>query len=132
MSSGRDSAQPPYQPPAVPEEPALPEESTKTGPSLDDLVRETIDAHGDQASISPEVWDALLAVARRHPSQTAADITIANELVCAVLERRLERIRDDAGALDLCARRVAGTLWEDAPSRERLERLWNRLQGETP
>ena len=132
MSSGRDSAQPPYQPPAVPVEPALPEESAKIGPSLDDLVRETIDAHGDEASISPDVWNALLAVARRHPSQAAADVAIANELVCAVLDHRLERIRDDAGALALCARRVAETLWEDAPSRERLERLWNRLQREAP
>jgi hypothetical protein len=132
MSSGRDSAQPPFQPAPVPEEGAPPDESTKTGPSLDDLVRETIDAHGDQSSISPDVWNSLIAVARRHPAQAQADLAIVGELVSAVLNIRIERIRDDAGALAHCARRVAETLWEDGPSRERLERLWSRLQGESP
>ena len=124
-----NAPQQPYEP--APEEqvndPCSPE-----GPSLDDVVRETLDAQGGKEALAPEVREAFANIARRHASDQALDLPIVKELVDAVLACRLEQFRARPDLRRVATERIAETFWDDTPSRERLERLWKTLREGSP
>lgn len=102
------------------------------GPSLDEVVRETLNAQGMDQKLAPEVRREFDAIARRHAGKQTLDLPIAKEFVDAVLSCRFEQFRKQPEARAAATDRIARALWEDDPSRERLDRLWNTLREGSP
>lgn len=133
MTASSNAPQQPYEPPSEHLESGEPAESrgaSTEGWSLDEVVRETLDAHGGGDRLAPEVRQAFVNVAGRHAAAETVDVSIVQELVDAVLSCRFERFRSQAELRMAASQRIAQTLWEDEPSRERLQRLWNSLREE--
>ena len=129
MTASSNSPQQPYEPGS--EHLDSPGESAESRPSLDEVVRETLDAQGGGDQLAPEVRDAFVAVAQHHAEAETLGFSIAQQLVEAVLTCRFEQFRNEPELRAAASHRIAQTLWDDTPSRERLDRLWNSLRKES-
>lgn len=110
-----------------------PDGSNQSPPSPSDselmrqVLEETMAATDRGEAMDPKELEALLGVARRHAGRAFAMDPIAIDLVAAVLESRFgQQIADDELRRSMAVR-IAETLVEASPARERLESLWNHL-----
>ena len=127
MTSSNRAHEPSFEP--APQEQT--DQAVPGGPSLDEVVRQTLDTQGGEEGLAAEVKDAFAGVARLHADQIALDLAVTQELVDAVLSCRFEQFRKESPMRAAAAQRIAQTIWDDSPSRERLERLWHKLREGT-
>jgi hypothetical protein len=109
------------------------EQSSQPTPQSDDselmqqVLEETLAATNGSQPMNPREMQALADVARRHPGQAFSLDPVAIELVSAVLNTQFgEQIADGSERRSMAVR-IAETLVESDPARQRLESLWNRL-----
>lgn len=98
---------------------------------FDAVLRETETAFvaptgNDSASLAD-----LRHVARAHPGEPF-EPAIGAEMVRVLLDGQVSRMVSASRLWGQVCQRVADSLCEDPAGRERLERLWNHLQGRTP
>jgi hypothetical protein len=102
-------------------------DQVRDGVLLEKVVRQTLAAAESPAAVNPLDLQRLKAVAHRRRGQALAQEPVAVELVRAMLGPEfagLDRTPDRYLAMSA---QVAKTLLADPSSRERLERLWQRL-----
>lgn len=97
---------------------------------FDAVLRET-----ETAFIAPDPdGSAIIAdlrhVARARPSEPF-DAAIGAEMVRVLLDGQVSRMVSASRLWGQVCQRVAGSLCEDPAGRERLERLWKHLQGDS-
>ena len=71
----------------------------------------------------------LRQVARTYAGQPFELDTVGIDLVRALLDRQVSRTVAASRIWQQACRRIAQTLCDDPAARERLDRLWNHLQG---
>jgi hypothetical protein len=103
-------------------------ESTGDRALFDAVLRETESAFVGLDPDGSAVIADLRQVARAHPNQPF-DAAIGAEMVGVLLDAQVSRMVAASRMWGHVCRRVAGSLCEDPVARERLERLWNYLQG---
>ena len=94
---------------------------------MQQVLDETLAAAGARRPLESDEWEALLAVARRHSGQPLTVSPVARELVEAVLASRFRGLLRDPEVWTRTTLRIAETMLEDPPSRERLRSFWERL-----
>jgi len=95
---------------------------------FDAVLRETESAFVGLDPDGSAVIADLRHVARDHPGE-AFDASIGTEMVRVLLDEQVSRMVSASRMWGLVCNRVAASLCEDPVARERLERLWNHLQG---
>lgn len=95
---------------------------------FDAVLRETESAFVGLDPDGSAVIADLRQVARAHPGQHF-DASIGAEMVRVLLDAQVSRMVAASRMWGHVCGRVAGSLCEDPVARERLERLWNHLQG---
>lgn len=109
----------------VPSQPRPAESEKPDGSLLEKVLQQT--QLGSEGSPDEPLMAALLDVARRHKGRPLALDPVLVDLIEAIVRINLgQRAVKDAD-LGLMPRQIAETLWEDLPSRDRLERFWTRL-----
>jgi hypothetical protein len=92
------------------------------------VLREMASHLGAADSVAPEELQRLIGIARRRAGQTVDADVASVELVAEILSHRLGHVVSGESVWRALTEAVAGTLQDDPPSRERLARLWSRLQ----
>src|SRR5687768_11543543 len=110
------------QDPSHPEREKLPDR-----PDLEGLLEQALDVPRESDAANQIDVDALRAVVRRHRSAPFALDPMAVEMVEILL-----RSYFGAGDWSGPSLQIARTLFEDPVGRERMERLWNQLAGNSP
>jgi hypothetical protein len=127
-SSGYDSNHSTGRPP--PERDAEPKQTVPARDLLEQVLRQTL--NGASETADPAALEALSLVAARHRGRPLELQPVAVDLVHAVLSAQFPgQFGDAAGARELSAE-IARTLFDDPPSRHRLEALWSRLAETNP
>ena len=94
---------------------------------LKEVLGQTVAGFGSSRELSPEVYQALLDVARRFPGEPLSLDPIAIELVAASLSVQFPAF----ARRETLSRRmyawVAGSILDDPSARHRLAELWARL-----
>lgn len=94
---------------------------------LKQVMSQTVAGMTSTRELSPQVFAALLAVARRYPGEPLSLDPIAVELVAACLQVQMPAI----AAREALSRRmytwVATSLLDDPAAQQRLTELWARL-----
>jgi len=98
------------------------------GALFDAVLRETESAFVGLDPDGSAVIADLRHVARAN-SDKPFDAAIGTEMVRVLLDGQVSRIVSASRMWGLVCGRVAASLCEDPVARERLERLWNHLQG---
>ena len=112
--------------------PEIPEEST--GDSMDaslleSVLRQTAAMADSDEPPSRAEMDAVEEVARRLEGHRFALDPVVVELVGAMLLVQYGSQWNSPGLWRVVSERIAGRIFEDPLSRERMERLWDRLSG---
>jgi hypothetical protein len=97
---------------------------------FDAVLRETESALGTVGPDSAGFLADLREVARSHHGRSFEAETIGPAMVRVLLDRQVSRAVASSRMWRQVCDRVAETLCSDPASRERLERLWGRLQAE--
>ncbi len=106
------------------------DQGDSTDPKLfDQVLDETLSVAGESPAINPEDLQSLIKVAGRHADCPLTLDPVLIEIVQAILDARFNTKPVAANLWNAMARRVAETLWEDQPSRERIQKFWLRLCG---
>lgn len=94
---------------------------------LQEVMSQTLAGFTSTRELSPQVFAALLDVARRYPGEPLSLDPIAIELVAACLQVQFPAI----AAREALSRRmyawVASSVLDDPAARHRLQELWSRL-----
>jgi hypothetical protein len=120
---GKQAAAPDQQPAPAPDEGL---------PLLNQILEQTLRRPDQPAPQVAKEIAALAEVARRYPEQTTLVQPILEELIDAILSPHLDQMKLAAAARQAMLSELAHTLYDDTPSRERLEALWNGLQEKKP
>jgi len=97
---------------------------------LEEVLRQTSEVCDSEEPLDDADREALLEVARRYPSQPLCPRPVTVELVQAVLRTHFPAVSRTSELWEAISVQIAETLFEDAVSRERLNRFWHRLAGE--
>lgn len=109
----------------VPSEPRPTESERPEGSLLEKVLQETL--FGSGGSPDEPLMAALVEVARRHQGRPLSLDPVLVDLIQAIVRINLgQRAAKEVDYIAM-SRRIAETLWDDLPSRERLERFWTRL-----
>ena len=95
---------------------------------FDAVLRETESAFVGLDPDGSAVIADLRQVALAHPNRLF-DASVGAEMVRVLLDAQVSRMVAASRMWGHLCNRVAGSLCEDPVARERLERLWNHLQG---
>jgi hypothetical protein len=94
---------------------------------LQQVMNKTLAGYGSTRELNPQVYNALLEVARRHVGKPLSLDPVAIDLVAACLQVQLPLIT----ARETLSRRmytwIASSLLDDPAARQRLAELWARL-----
>lgn len=101
-------------------------------PLLNQILEQTLKRPDQPAPQVAKEIAALAEVARRYPDQTTLVQPILEELIDAILSPPLDQMKLAAAARQAMVSELAHTLYDDTPSRQRLEALWNGLQEKKP
>jgi hypothetical protein len=94
---------------------------------LQQVMSQTLAGYGSTRELSPQVYVALLDVAKRHPGEPLTLDPVAIELVAACLQVQMPAIvAREALSRRMCTW-VAGSILDDPAARQRLAELWARL-----
>jgi hypothetical protein len=109
----------------VPSQPRQAEREKPEGSLLEKVLQETL--LGGEGSPDEPLLAALGEVARRHKGQPLSLDPVLVDLIEAIVRINLGQSAVKDAQLGLMPRQIAETLWNDLPSRDRLERFWTRL-----
>lgn len=101
-------------------------------PLLNQILEQTLRRPDQPAPQVAKEIAALAEVARRYPDQTSLVQPILEQLIDALLGPHLDAMKLAPAARQATVSELAHTLYDDAPSRQRLEALWNGLQEKKP
>lgn len=94
---------------------------------LEAVLQETANGFGGAEPLDPQTKEAFFDVARRYRGRPLDFDPTLVELVRVALRGLLHPDRDGVEFCRQLSVRVAQTLYEDPPARQRLERFWSRL-----
>lgn len=97
---------------------------------LEQVLRQTL--NGDSETLDSADLEALGRVAARHRGQPLELEPVAVDLVHSILSVQFSEQFGSVPAAKELSAEIARTLFEDPPSRQRLEALWSRLAETTP
>ena len=91
------------------------------------VLLETISSSTFGQDVEPGEMEALRQISRQYAGQELALHPIVTDLVASILRCRFGDRFGPAERLDTMSREIAGTLWNDPHSFERLVSFWARL-----
>lgn len=94
---------------------------------LDDVVQQTLLSLGADQAVHDADVSALRAVAERYSGQPLTLEPVTVELVRAMVRTPFRSLAASVEEWEQMTLSIAGTLYNHAPSRERLTSLWSRL-----
>ncbi|MBI4586190.1 MAG: hypothetical protein HY717_19440 [Planctomycetes bacterium] len=97
-----------------------------------DILQHTLVSPNPAETVTPEEYEALLEVARRHRGEPLGLDPIAVELVQAMLKSYFRISKELPELWNDMAHEIARTLYEDKTLSERLTRLWSKLVEAAP
>lgn len=118
-----------------PRDPARGDSSGRTGQQIsrEDLQRVLQDAlyrgGPDDECIGRDDLIALRNVARQLPDDELVLEPNVIELVRAMVRRMLRIEPEHSPEMQVMCRVIAQTLWDDEPTRQRMQRLWEQVKG---
>jgi hypothetical protein len=96
---------------------------------LEEVLRKTLAICSSDEPLDEDSNNALKSVVARHAGEPFSFDPVAIQLVAAVLRVQFAAGSNSSGIWGELPIRVARTLYDDPPSRERLETFWRRLNG---
>ncbi len=129
VSDAPDATRSPHEPASSEQQKSEPE--SEEARLLEQVVEETLLAGGTESVLEPGELEALRAVARRLKNSRLRLQTIAVELVNALLASRFGKAIPGDSDRQAVAEQISRVLLDDEESSGRLERMWQRLCGES-
>ncbi len=105
----------------------LPEGKLRDLKFFQDILQHTLMSPNPAEAVTPEEYESLLEVARRHRGEPLSLDPVAVELVQAMLKSYFRISKELPKLWNDMAHEIARTLHEDKVLSERLKRLWSKL-----